>query len=276
MKLGIGLSLTRQRILGSVFLPSDISNLDLWYDFSTISGSTGDNVTSFANGGNAGSDYNLSQDTASDIPTLNTSEMSLNSLDFQSGSTTNDDSLALDNTYITTGKTFSVFVVFELSNVGAGKDTDTFLAGTNGGNNQFGLFNHKNVTTRFNSNASGNMNTVENTITDTTSEDAQYTGGSTTTTSYTFGEDPEILLITRDASNTVKIYNKAGALVGISTSYTDEHADTNFEIAHIGSFHNGSTPANGFIGEIGVYNKTLSASEVSDLITHLADKWSIS
>ena len=64
MKLGIGLSLTRQRILGSAFSPSDISNLDLWYDFSTLTGSDGDAITSFANGGNAGSDYNLGQSDA--------------------------------------------------------------------------------------------------------------------------------------------------------------------------------------------------------------------
>ena len=164
MKLGLGLSLTRQRILGG-FKPSDISNLDLWYDFSTISGTTGDNVTAFANAGGAGDDYDLTQDTAADIPTLNTSEMGANCLDFQSGSTTADDSLELDNAYETTGGTFSIFVVYEIS---ATTDTDTFMAGASGAVNQFGVYNQKNITTRFNGAASGSYNAVVNTRTDNT------------------------------------------------------------------------------------------------------------
>jgi len=39
---------------------------------------------------------------------------------------------------------------------------------------------------------------------------------------------------------------------------------------------NGGSKANGCIGEIGLYNKTLTADEVSSLITHLASKWSVS
>jgi hypothetical protein len=82
MKLGLGISIVRQRMLGSGFLPSDISNLDLWYDFSTISGSNGDAQASFANAGLGGSDYDLAQTNSAIRPTLDTSELELNSLDF--------------------------------------------------------------------------------------------------------------------------------------------------------------------------------------------------
>ena len=85
-----------------------------------------------------------------------------------------------------------------------------------------------------------------------------------------------MFIITRGSDNEIKIYNKAGALIGLSTSTTNNHADTNFQIDHIGGQSGGSSSNNGVIGEMGVYNKTLSASEVSDLVTHLADKWSIS
>ena len=49
MKFGLGLNLTRQRILGSDFSPSDISNLDIWYDFSTITADNDTAVSSFSN-----------------------------------------------------------------------------------------------------------------------------------------------------------------------------------------------------------------------------------
>jgi hypothetical protein len=267
MKLGIGLSLTRQRILGSDFSPSDISNLDLWYDFSTISGSNGDAQASFTNAGLGGSNYNLAQSTAGSRPTLDTSELSLNSLDFDG------DRFDLDNAYLTTGKTFSIFIVYE---VDATADVDTFIAGSTGGNNQFGVYNHKNVTTRFNADATGDMNSVEYIRTDQTTQDAGYGGSATSTTAYTLTANPEILVLTRGSDNEIKIYNKAGALIGLSTSTTNNHEDTNFQIDHIGGQSGGASPNNGVIGEMGVYNKTLSASEVSDLITHLADKWSIS
>ena len=262
MKLGLGLSLARQRILGG-FKPSDISNLDLWYDFSTISGTTGDNVTSFANAGLGGSNYNLSQDTAADIPTLNTSEMGLNSLDFQSGSTTLDDSLELDNTYTTESQTFSIFIVYEISAV---SDVDAFLGGSNAGVNQFGVYNQKNVTLRCNGEDGVTTNGVINMRTDNTDNSS---------IDYTLGTDQEILVLTRDASEVIRVYNKNGALICAGTS-TTTHAETNLGIKHIGSLSNGSSATNGFIGEIGVYNKELDATEISNLTTHLKDKWSVS
>ena len=39
------------------FTAASISSLDLWYDFSTLTGSNGDAVSSFANAGDGGSDY---------------------------------------------------------------------------------------------------------------------------------------------------------------------------------------------------------------------------
>jgi len=267
MRGGLGLSLTRQRILGGGFLPSDISNLDLWYDFSTISGSNGDAQASFANAGLGGSDYNLAQSTAGLRPTLDTSELELNSLDFDG------DKFQLDNAYLTTGKTFSIFVVYE---VDATADVDVFLAGTTTGSNQFGVYNHKNILTRFNAGTSGSLNNTEYILTDGTTQDPGYTGSATSTTAYTFTANPEILVLTRGSDNEIRIYNKEGDKVGLSTSTTNNHADTNFQIEFIGALSNTSSPTNGVIGEMGVYNKQLTSSEVSDLITHLADKWSIS
>ena len=249
------------------FTAASISDLDLWYDFSTVTGSNGDAQTSFANAGDGGSDYDLSQGTGSLQPNLDTSELALNSLDFDA------DRFELANAYLTTGQTFSIFIVYEVDATG---DVDTFIAGSTTGANQFGVYNHKNVTTRFNADVTGSLNSVEYIRTDQTTQDAGYGGSATTTTAYTLTADPEILVLTRAADEEIKIYNKAGALIGLSTSTTNNHANTNFEIDHIGLQSGGAAPNNCVIGEIGVYNKTLDATEVSNLITHLADKWSIS
>lgn len=253
------------------FEPSDISNLDIHYDFSKLSGSNGDAVAAATNLGGGGSNYNLAQGTGANQPTLNTSELSLNSVDF-----TSNDFLELASDYTTTGETFSIFVVYEVDATG---DSDTFIAGSSSAINQFGVFNNKNVTTKFNGNeGAATINGAEFIRTDQTTQDAGYTGDATSTTAYTLTADPEILVLTRDASSDkeIRIYNKNGALVGLSSSPSGAASDTNFHIGQIGLLPTGGTPADGVIGEMGIYNKTLSASEVSSLVTYLADKWSIS
>ena len=86
MKLGVNFGISsrssERSVLAGGFTAASISNLDLWYDFSTVTGSNGDAVSSFANAGGAGSDYNLSQGTGSIQPNVDTSELSLNSLNF--------------------------------------------------------------------------------------------------------------------------------------------------------------------------------------------------
>jgi len=265
--LGLGTTLSGGAALPAAFTAASISSLDLWYDFSTLTGSNGDAVSSFANAGDGGSDYDLSQGTGGVQPNLDTGELSLNSLDFD------NDKFQLANAYLTTDQTFSIFIVYEVDATG---DVDTFIAGSTTGANQFGVYNHKNVTTRFNADVTGSLNNVEYIRTDQTTQDAGYTGDATTITAYTLTANPEILVLTRAADEEIKIFNKAGALIGLSTSTTNNHANTNFQIEYIGAQSNTASPNNGVIGEMGVYNKTLSADEVSSLITHLADKWSIS
>ena len=265
--LGLGNTLSGGAALSTAFTAASISDLDLWYDFSTLTGSNGDAVSSFANAGAGGSNYDLSQGTGGVQPNLDTSELALNSLDFD------NDKFQLANAYLTTDQTFSIFIVYEVDATG---DVDTFIAGSTTGANQFGVYNHKNVTTRFNAGVTGSLNNVEYIRTDQTTQDAGYGGSATTTTSYTLTANPEILILTRAADEEIRIYNKAGALIGLSTSTTNNHTNTNFQIEYIGSQSNTGSPNNGVIGEIGVYNKTLSAGEVSSLVTHLVAKWSIS
>ena len=271
LSLGLKIGLGSPRVRNTGFALSDISNLDLHYDFSTLTGSNGDAVSSFANAGGAGSSYNLSQTNGGATPTLNTSELSLNSVDFASG-----DFLELGSNYTTTGETFTIFVVYE---VDATADVDTFMAGDSGAINQFGVYNHKNVTTRFNGNeGAGSLNAIEYIRTDQTTQDAGYGGSATSTTAYTLTADPEILVVTRDASSDkeIRVYNKNKALIGLSSSPSGAASDTNFLIGQLGRQAGGGVTTAGVIGELGLYNKTLTVSEVNQVIDYLKSKWSVS
>tara|TARA_R100000388_G_C7205542_1_gene140796 strand:+ start:27 stop:845 length:819 start_codon:yes stop_codon:yes gene_type:complete len=269
--LGLGNSITGGAAL-SGFAPADFGSLDIHYDFSTLTGNDGDAVASFANAGEGGSNYNLSHSNAVQQPQVSTDEMNLNSLHFDG-----DDRMQMANTYLTTDKTFTFFCVFTSDNMA----TDTFFAGNDAGNDQIGIFNNQNVTTRFNSNAGASHNSALYIKTSTTTGDeydpdgdGSFNNSDITTTAFTFSASTNhVYVITRDASNTVKIFNENQDLIGVGTSKTNGHADTNFEVEYIGSFSNGSSSAQGTIGEIGLYNKTLSDSEAQTLAGYLATKW---
>ena len=191
--LGLGNTLSGGAALSTAFTAASISDLDLWYDFSTLTGSNGDAVSSFANAGAGGSNYDLSQGTGGVQPNLDTSELALNSLDFD------NDKFQLANAYLTTDQTFSIFIVYEVDATG---DVDTFIAGSTTGANQFGVYNHKNVTTRFNAGVTGSLNNVEYIRTDQTTQDAGYGGSATTTTAYTLTADPAIKVSTSPVAST--------------------------------------------------------------------------
>ena len=266
--LGLGNTLLGGTALSTAFTAASISSLDLWYDFSTLTGSDGDAVSSFANGGDAGSDYNLGQSTAGRRPTLETGDMSLNSVKFDNS----DDRLDLDNVYVTTDQTFTVFIVFETGQTGS----DVFFGGTASDNDQniisLAGANGVAIQTRFTGTASGSANNLVTTKTNGT-ESAGTNGDG----NHTFRENtPEILLMTRDASEANKFYNFEGTLICTSTSATNNNSNTNFRVATVGADGDGGGSHEGTIGEIGLYNKVLSADEISNLITHLASKWSVS
>ena len=73
--LGLGHGITGGGVFDTVFALADLGSLDLHYDFSTLTGSGGDAVSAVTNLGDGGSNYNLSQGTSNNQPTLNTSEL---------------------------------------------------------------------------------------------------------------------------------------------------------------------------------------------------------
>jgi len=202
--LGLGNTLSGGAALDE-FTAASISSLDLWYDFSTVTGSNGDAQASFTNAGDGGSDYDLAQSDADKKPNLDTSELGLNSLDFD------DDRFELANAYLTTDKTFTFFCVFEMDAMSGSAGVDTLFGGSSADANMIGIYNALNVTTRFNAEVTSGLNTIEYVKNSLTTQDPQYTGDATSTTGYSWTADPEIIVLTRAADNEIRIYNKAGA-----------------------------------------------------------------
>ena len=250
----------------SEFAPANFGSLDLHYDFSQLTGSNGDAVTSFANAGDGGSDYDLSQSTASKKPTLDTSAMALNCTAWDNA----NDRLTMANIYTTTDKTFTLFFVFETGQAG----TDIFLGGASGSSINFINLAGANgvaIQTRFTGNVAGTNNGSVTTKTNGT-ESAGTNGDG----DHTFRENtPEVLIMTRGDDNANRFFNFEGTLICTSTSDSTD-ADTNFRIQNMGTGGTGSSPWDGKIGEVGVYNKTLTDAEAVTLAAHLTAKWSVS
>ena len=264
--LGLGNSITGGAALDTAFAPADFGNLDLHYDFSLLSGSNGDGILSFANGGAAGSDYNLRQATGSNQPTIDTSAMAANSAAFDNS----NDKLDSQNAYVTTDQTFTFFVVFETGQAGA----DAFFAGDVGDNLNFIQLAGANgvaIQTKFVGNTAGSNNSAVTTKTNGTES-----AGTNGDINHTYRADtPEILIITRDASENNRFFNHTGGLIATSTSDATD-SDTNFRFQRLGAAGTGGSPHDGNIGEIGLYNIKLSDSEVATLADYLATKWSVS
>tara|TARA_R110002012_G_scaffold165153_2_gene327457 strand:- start:373 stop:1182 length:810 start_codon:yes stop_codon:yes gene_type:complete len=255
-----------------VFSPADFGSLDVWYDFSTLTGSDDDDIVSFANAGIAGSDYNLAQSTASKRPHISTDEMQLNSARFNNAAAMQ---FALDNTYLSTDKTFTIFMVLRVDDVGT-TIQENILAGETTGASQISSYNTRNITTRFNGAVnSGSLNGAVIQLIDSTGQD-EYTGSSSeSTTQYEFTTGDELFVIVRRSDNEIRTFNKNGDLVGLSTSKTNNHEDTNMSLRYMGGFSNAANCHNGTIGEIGIYNKELKDVQAQELCAHLKSKWSI-
>ena len=155
--LGLGNTLSGGVALDE-FTAASISSLDLWYDFSALTGSDEDEISDVSNKGDGGSNYDLAPPGA-EIPTLDTSTLNLNSIKFDNGG----ERFQLDNHYTTTGQTFSIFVVYKRTNI---TDTDLFLAGQTSGRNQFYLYSN-NRTVVLKCNGDGGSSNSQPTLTTT-------------------------------------------------------------------------------------------------------------
>jgi hypothetical protein len=243
----------------AAFTPESVSNLDLYYDFSTLSGTAGDDILTFVNGGIAGTDYNLAGGTATKRPTIDNTTLEKPCARFDG-----NDRFTLDNAYATSDETFTVFWVIKKDSV---SESDLLIGGTEGAPiNKLNPATANALVTQFNGEVDGGS--------DNSSVNLFLNNTDNGTVNEPFTTATSLYIFTRDASEIMKLYSK-DAFVAQGTSATDGAESTNFRVGMIGSESDGGAALTAYIGEIGIYNKVISDTERADLITYLKDKWAI-
>jgi hypothetical protein len=257
--LGLGSSIISGTVLSGIGSPLDLGDLNLYYDFSTTTGSNGATINTFANAGTSGSDYDLTaHSTSSKRPTIDTSTLSKRSAQFT------NDRFTTDNVYVTTGETFTIFYIMKKGTISA---NDAWLTGTEGSPiNQLKHGSHRALIIQCNGEVDSDSDNSSLTIfTDDTN------GG---TSNVTMDTDTHLFIWTKTADETVNVYQDT-AFITTGTHPTDGDETTNFRIENLGEENDGGASLEAHIGEFGIYNKVLSAGEITQLQTFLIDKWGL-
>ena len=254
--LGLGNSLT-SIYSGTIYKElSELANsadLDIHFDFSTLTGAHGDAVAAATNLGAAGSGKNINAKNGT--PTLDTVTMSRNSVSFDG----TDDILKMAAAYTTTGKAFTFFIVFNKL------DDTNDVAVANAFNAEEDYFIIKDsgndIATRFNGETGVTIG-----MDSTTSSTINY--------SYTSTHNG-VLVIQRVGSGAVEIYADNGLYVAKKSNAATK-AGADFTLGAIGGTTSGSlADMGGTIGEVGIYDTALSDADAIILAQELSRKWGI-
>tara|TARA_R100000234_G_scaffold35132_1_gene20870 strand:+ start:493 stop:1269 length:777 start_codon:yes stop_codon:yes gene_type:complete len=252
--LGLGLSVSHVSLPEGYLELSELANyadLDVWFDFSTLTGSHGDEVTAATNLGQSGSGKNINSNGGD--PTLDTSTMNRNSIAFDG-----NDYLNMAATYTTTGKAHTFFMVFTKADGSndiivqkSSSDEDDIIKITGASPD------NKNLAIGY---AGESAQTVA----------LNSTGGSTVSWSIPTDE-VTVLAIRRIANGEVYIYAQQGAAVAVKSTSAIK-AGANFSIGSIGGSATGAD-VTGNIAEVGIYDADIGVSNTQELCRNLMIKW---
>ena len=245
------------------WFPRHISKLALYYDFDkALSGrSDGDNLASvsIANLGYAGSGHNI--EIVAGSAAVSDGFTGKKSLQFDG----TNDYASLAGAWTATDQNWTMFCVFHLDGT---VGQDSMFAGTSGGNNRINIYNQNNVHVRANS--SGASNGAKLIATNNTNNSS---------TSYQWNNSPDIIVVRQDNDKSLYTYSGSAAAstawyVGKSTDYSAA-SNTNIKIGTIGAHADAANDFQGWIGEIGMYDKDIGETNIKRLMQYLKLKWSI-
>lgn len=178
-----------------------------------------------------------------------------------------DDTLVLSTDYsLQQRKHTHVFVVRNPinSNSASARNLDILYGGDNAGRTLLRL-SQNNLRVRFNDTGGGSNSedviTTNNTNNGTTS--AQF-----------LGDELNVIVLTKDHNEFMSLYYN-GVLVGTETYATVDDSVTGILMSHIGRREDRGGQADLWmeLGEILIYDTTLSAAQVTELTSHLTTKW---
>ena len=257
--LGLGTSVTSidsGQIYKELSELSNYDDLDIHFDFSTLTGVHGSEVTAATNLGESGAGNNIS--TNSGTPVLDRENFGgRSSVAFTSGG----DYLNMNRTIESAGKSFTLFVVLQRDDT-----NELVLVGSDVVD---GLTNYIKFT------GSGTeietvMGTEESAI--TTTLDSTDNG----TVSYTqVAGVPSVLVMRRDADGGFYVYADNG--LNIANVSGAMKAAAGFRFAQIGGnvAHHPSTTYDGNIGEVGFYDADIGPVAAITLSKELSTKWGV-
>ena len=254
--LGLGTSITNVDSANIYKELSELANyadLDVHFDFSTLTGAHGDEVESAQNLGAAGAGKNI--DSNEGTPSLDTTTMSRNTVAFDG----NDDVLDMAASYTTTGKSMTFFLVFQRNDVtndytiaGADNRSDNWIRFTSSGQQiQSAMQGQDSV--------SSVMNNTDN-----------------SSISYAMVADtPTVYVLRRSSNGSLYHYMDNGLFVSQKTNAAAKEA-TNFVFGAVGGTTEGSkADFTGVIGEVGIYDDDITEANAIILAKELSTKWGV-
>jgi len=244
---------------------SNASDLDIWYDFSTLglgyggSASQDDEIAAYTNLGASGSTNNI--DSNVDAPTFDLVNMSpRGSIKFDGSS---HEALIPAAAYTTTGKAYTWFMVLY-----RGDDSnDAIIANAANGTEYFQLRG---------SGASILVSKADMSANKTITFSS--TGGGSTNYTYQDASDAgsngiQVIVYNRTSAGVVNVYNHLGQFIATSTNaVVKSGADMTFG-ALGGSSGSGIVDFHGNIGEFGIFDADIGLSDSQELAKNLAKKW---
>jgi len=253
--LGLGTSVTSidsGQVYKELSELSNYSDLNIHFDFSTLTGDHGDAVVEALNLGVTSVTNRIN--SAEGAPTLDRTSLSRACVDFPN-SGDNDNILDMAASYTTSAKAMTFFIVFQWDAAatntlvaGADDSSDDYILLTTGGRMKFRL-------------AGG---TAANAITSNTNDGTvDYTPAINT---------PTVMLIQRDENGISYFFHDNH----IFTAQVADTGDANWTLGAIGGTTSGSiVDFNGKVCEVGLYDTDIGDVNVPILLESLCTKWGI-
>ena len=242
---------------------TNYSDLDVWFDFSTVSGTHATELSSFTNaatGAGTPSDYNITGNAGD--PTIDRVTMSRPSVAFDG----TDDILNMANDYETSGKAFTVFWVGQRADV----SNEFLFASQAATSNVPDDFIRQASATQFNFDFNNEGAVAVNT------NNVDFTGDGSNDT-YTFvAETPTVFVVRRASAGNIVIFADNGIKIATKGNAAIKAGD-DLKLGRIGGTTEGSyIEMEGNIGEFGIYDADIGNDACIELSKELSRKWGIS
>lgn len=250
--LGLGISSTSINSASIYKELSELANyidLDLHYDFSLLTGSSGAEVT---NASNLGQGSSLDITSNAGAPTLDGAiAFGKRSVKFDAA----DEILNMEAEYTTTNKAFTFFIVFNKADV----SNDLTVSSASNANS---IKLEQDVVTMQLGSSSAFTIDHGSTVGGTIDYEIQ-------------ASTPTLFLVRRNAGGSIFIYADNFIYIA-SKGNTAAKAGATFAIQHIGGTEEGTiADFTGNIGELGVYDLDIGAANIEVLMKELCKKWGI-